>query len=162
MKNRLTLLGVMTVALAAGPVVAAEMNPWRLGGSMPLTPPQAQPSQPTVQMPSQMGGYNYAPLDGDPSAMITVPRGIQQNVPTQNAFGYGAPYGGYAQPWGSSGLGYPGLGYPGVGLGYPGLGYPGAGWGGSPYGWDNGWGGPNNGWGGLNGFSGPFSWMPFW
>ncbi|MBT7356957.1 MAG: hypothetical protein HN809_11195 [Rhodospirillaceae bacterium] len=176
MSNRLALLGMISVALAAGPAVAADSNPWRVvqpaHGTVQMSGPGASETPQREQKPPLYGGYTFAPINTDATKPRTTPymyQGPARQMPlagTQPGYGYGAPYGGYSVPL-VAGIGHPaGLGaypgYPGgLGLG----GYPGGlgGLGGYP-GYPGGLGGYPGGWGGngLNGLSGRFSWMPFW
>lgn len=169
MNRAKALMGMLTVAMAAGPAMAADGNPWRVGQQMPSYQQQpVEPPQPVAQMPQTYGGYRYAPLAGvsQPALPRTVV-GSQMGNPAVPGTVFGQTY---APPYG---VGYPGIGYPGQGylgqgyagsgypgVGYPGVGYPGGGYPGLGY---SGLGYPGNGWGGgSSGLTGPLSWLPFW
>lgn len=173
MNRAKALMGMLTVAMAAGPAMAADGNPWRVGQQAPSYQQQpVEPPQPVLQMPQTYGGYRYAPLAG--VSQTALPRtvvGSQMGNPAVPGTVPGAVSGqAYAPPYG---VGYPGIGYPGQGyagsgypgMGYPGVGYPGAGYPGLGYsglGYPGG-GYPGNGWGGgSSGLTGPLSWLPFW
>jgi hypothetical protein len=153
MRSTVALMGILTAALAAGPVMAADSNPWRMGPQMPR--PQV-PRVNSVPQPQQSyDGYTFAPLpEQEHSALPRTVVGSQMGRPVSPYGAVNPAYGptlGYGQPYGSGGgypaMGYPGLGYPGTG--YPGTGYPGYGWGGPVL-------------SGGNGLTGPLSMLPFW
>lgn len=179
MNRAKALMGILTVAVAAGPAMAAEGNPWRVGPQAPSYQQQpVQAPQPVLQMPQTYGGYTYAPLAGNtqtalPRTVVGSQMGYPSGGAVPGAAAYGSPYPaptygqgygqGYGQPYGQPyGVGYPGVGYPGGGYsgfgypgGFPGGGYPGLGYPGGAY--------PGNSWGGgSSGLTGPLSLLPFW